>query len=345
MKLKPSIESHRRYSKRVLMIVAIIPIISLVMICNNFYAEVTNINETYYSNIAELKARKLDIIDYIIDEKIEQALVQNKYVETQIIKQLDSAYPPSGDRAQLKADLESRTDSSEALHIFDKAIQSDTNMLQNLDSKYYEESLFICDRKGIIDDTGYVNPAVTSRDWESEIQYKKNKDLARNAVNLLLSKSDDIIFWDADDNIPKYVVDTKENVLVPDRNSLRQMVDQSGAMVLRNYNLLIPTYITPNGDIFGVPDTDEHGLPSNNNKLIIVREINMYNIVKPYITDISNYDYLINQYKSNVKAVIHAKISFCLFISTIFIVAFALILAVINGYAVKSTNRGDNNDP
>ena len=58
--------------------------------------------------------------------------------------------------------------------------------------------------------------------------------------------------------------------------------------------MLVPTYITNNGDIFGQNDTDQ-GIRYDNYKLIVIQRINLYEQIK------HNYPNLItNNYMKNV---------------------------------------------
>jgi hypothetical protein len=68
-----------------------------------------------------------------------------------------------------------------------------------------------------------------------------------------------------------------------DTQQLEDIYDKSGIDGFKNMYILVPTYITSDGDILGIKDLDPTGVPQKNDKMIVIQKLSIY-------------DALINQY-------------------------------------------------
>lgn len=143
-----------------------------------------------------------------------------------------------------------------------------------------------------------------------------NNKLNREAIQTILSNNDmdELIFWENNDN--KIVEEMNIEALI-------DLYHEKGLSSMKNYELLIPTYITPDGDIFGIKDVDSLGHKIDNYKMIIVQRVNIYDILKSYSSELSEYQ---SQYKEMEIEIINnntnKKRSALLSISMILVVIF-----------------------
>lgn len=310
----------------------------MLIVCNDFWYDIQDIKSQQQAELQNLEERKETAIIMVLLTMREQILVQNEYIKNSIKTDLRAAYP---NEEQLKTDLINRNEP------FVSICANNINYDKKIIDKYstdvtISQSVFIADKYGIITDNGFVDKGITSRDWASEIDSKENKQLAANAVCAILNQNKDIIYWESDKNVSKY--EDSYIITNPDMDNIIKLIKSSNFYALKNYNMLVPSYITDTGDIFGVPDVNEHGLPNDNNKLIIVREINLYDIVSPYRDSFEKYDQIMSRYTIKTDDYIHSKIMTYLFIAIICIISFVLLFIAINRDSIAVVSRGDRND-
>lgn len=101
-----------------------------------------------------------------------------------------------------------------------------------------------------------------------------NKELSLHAIEKIDSQSDDLIMWQerdpCDDNLSKY----KYNITKED---IKDIFYNYGIDGFKSFEMLIPTYVTKYGDMFGsVLDKKDM------NKLTIVQKVNLYDYFTQY---------------------------------------------------------------
>ena len=74
-------------------------------------------------------------------------------------------------------------------------------------------------------------------------------------------------------------------------NTLEEVYVNEGIDGLRNYQFLVPVYITDTGDIFGQADTVQ-GIKVDNHKFIVIQTFNLYDQLISYKPDFGDDDYL-----------------------------------------------------
>lgn len=114
-----------------------------------------------------------------------------------------------------------------------------------------------------------------------------NNDLNKEAIQTILANEemDKIIFLENNNSKKIKEMDVK---------ALIELYHDKGLFSMKNYELLIPTYITPDGDIFGIKDVDSLGHKIDNCKMIIVQRVNIYDVLETYSSELSEYQ---SQYK------------------------------------------------
>lgn len=123
--------------------------------------------------------------------------------------------------------------------------------------------------------------------------------LNKEAIDTVLLNNDTkYIFWENKSNNEL----TSMNI-----DKLIDIYHEKGINYMRNYELLVPVYITKDGDIFGTKDTDGIGHKINNYKIIIVQRINIYDLLKEYSNELSYYNSSIERIDDRAKNNINDK--------------------------------------
>ena len=123
-------------------------------------------------------------------------------------------------------------------------------------------------------------------------EYYYNKELSLGASHKLNTQYKDLLVWQSYD--PGYEYKKYSNINL---KTLDEIFIRDGLDVLKSYELLIPTYITDYGNIFG--DSDIPGSNEKNNKIIIVQKLNIVDWINykhpgfftPDTTDDIDYNY------------------------------------------------------
>lgn len=339
--LKKKTEDRRNSNLRnLLWLLVLVPVLGLVLICDVFYYEIKDIQSQYQTEVDSIQERKVEAIYSIIQSRKEQGLMQNQYVIDSLKRRIRDTY---SDNELLRYDLVTR--SSPFVDLCSDSINKDMEIVKSYtDISSRAESVFICDKFGIITDNGYVEKSMVNRTWGDEINHKQNRILTDNAIYMLVNQNKDIIFWESDKNVSDYV-EPAFTINEPNNYTLKELIRNSNVYALKNYNILIPSYITDTGDIFGVPDVDEHGLPNDNNKIIVVREINMFDIIAPYVDSLHQYDILIDRYTLKIDDYISSKSMTYLALSLICVLCIIFLLYSIRKMdSSELLNRGGKND-
>lgn len=90
-----------------------------------------------------------------------------------------------------------------------------------------------------------------------------------------------------------YIGDNKNHQKIREATyeTLEKVYVDEGIDGIRNYQFLVPVYITDTGDIFGQNDT-MHGVKVDNHKFIIIQTFNLYDQLISYKPDFGDDDYL-----------------------------------------------------
>ena len=220
---------------------------------------------------SNLKSLQLESEDQVVDvsEKIEKDLLNLSQEE------LD----------KIQMDMKNDTLNSTLHTILNNNIKGvNLNGINN-----HMNGIVVMTSDGFIEDFNYYRAnqdyKTNVRKWEVAIESAYNKELEKDAIDKLLNRNSGIIALESY-NLTK----NEDHILINELNyeSLSEVFSKEGINGLKNYQIFVPYYITDFGDIFGEPDI-VHGVKTDNNKLIVVQEFNLYDqIYKNYESTIND---------------------------------------------------------
>lgn len=159
---------------------------------------------------------------------------------------------------------------------------------------------------------------------EDLISLQSNNDLNKQSILTILENNNDkYIFWQNKG---------KNEIKTMNIDDLIDIYYRDGLESMKNYELLVPIYITKDGDIFGTKDTDGLGHKITNYKIIIVQRINMYNAL-------SDYTYELSFYESQCEKIENHKINDISQKTRSLLVSASLILIVLFGSAYLQNRK------
>ena len=215
------------------------------------------------SNISILKDAKFDSIMEAIKQISEDA---HEYL-IPLSENFMEEIKESCDMEQLEKDLNRGVINEEFQNLLKS--YSYKKYFSNLEND--KNDIFIATHDKIIADFSHdTTYEKITRRWKDEIDSFANPISARNALNKLYIQDDSIIIWERfehDNENHRY----DKNITT---ESMRRIYHKEGLEGLKNYQILVPVYITVDGDIFGRPDI-KNGIRVENNKIIIIQEFNI----------------------------------------------------------------------
>ena len=200
-----------------------------------------------------------------------QAKTNSDIVAKQIVADIDREYP---DLSELSRDFDRGMYYSPK---FLNIISKDINGKHLYDLTGTRNDIFVLSRNGIILDNNIEYHNATHRNIHDEATKHYNQILAYNAINQLINNSNnDVIFYE-----PNKPINGKHIILEsPSMNNLKRVFEEEGIEGLAGYIILVPSYITEDGDIFGTPDISSDGFVNENYKIIVVQRFSIYDIIK-----------------------------------------------------------------
>lgn len=114
-----------------------------------------------------------------------------------------------------------------------------------------------------------------------------NKELFLSAIRKIRTHTDQLIA------IEPYNYINGDHEKIPELNyqNLERVYINEGVQGLRNYQFLVPVYITDSGDIFGQKDV-ENGVPQENHKFIVIQTFNIYDQIMYNSPEFGDDDYI-----------------------------------------------------
>lgn len=279
-------KAYYKTAVRLILVLLLFPALSIVAITYQSMDTMRDLSSSYSDKIKDINDSRWLLVSTVIQENREQAQMQSDQVKNDIIDKLSQAY--KGNMNQLKIDLDSDTDNL-AFFIMNNAISD--KYLNNITND--NNDMFIATSKKIIVDKS-INCSIGkfTRTLDDETPLHSNPVLAKSAIDLLVNKSvTNIIFW-------KFLPDTvfiehDDQLSIPTKEGLRGIYDKYGINGLRGYEILVPSYIKQDTDIFDIPDVNMHGIRNDNYKLIVVQGFSIADILdKSYTTELAYYNYL-----------------------------------------------------
>lgn len=168
--------------------------------------------------------------------------------------------------------------------------------------------------------------------WENFTQLHYNAPLAEEAIKAikdLNAQKNDFIFWEY---VPSSISDHKM-ITNMDIEKLLKVYHEEGLDALKSYELLVPVYITKNGDVFGTNDINSLGEKIDNYKIIVIQRINVYDALSYYKSDLTLFHSEINKITSELVTINTGRIS-----SLVQSVMFILFVIIGSAYVQNKIN-------
>ena len=144
--------------------------------------------------------------------------------------------------------------------------------------------------------------------WENFTKMHYNAPLAEEAIRAIKDmniQKNDFIFWE-------YVPSSLSNHSMITNMELEELLSiyyKEGLDSLKSYELLVPVYITKNGDVFGTNDINSLGEKIDNYKIIVIQRINVYDALSYYKSDLTLFHSEINKIRGELVAINTRRIS------------------------------------
>lgn len=220
-------------------------------------------------------------------------------------------------------------------NVFDKSLN---DLYMNVDNK--DNRAFVMTTNNIIwnrtDNTNNTKDKDILK-WTNFNSFIYNEILASKAVNTIKSikyNTNNLIYWQCNNSENNTITNMS-------MNELYTMYKKHGLEELKNYELLVPSYITNTGDIFGKADVSSNGISHDNYKLIIIQRINIYDAIIPYEGNLNNFTNQINSINNELYRVSLSKVKIIFECVLIIVVVFCLS-AIIQNKLLKTTDSINN---
>jgi hypothetical protein len=139
--------------------------------------------------------------------------------------------------------------------------------------------IFVMYRNGIVVDMNVNKFNRVQRGITEESNSQFNPELAFNSLEAIISRDTHYNLFFYEPQSPEHVTD--HNLITnPSLEHLKEVYQKEGIEGLQSYNILVPVYITDDGDLFGTPDIGPDGSVNLNHKMIVVQRFSIYDIVK-----------------------------------------------------------------
>ena len=186
------------------------------------------------------------------------------------------------DKEQLQNDILYPDSNTVLSKVLDNSLKLSYVNIDDVKNKPFVASAF-----NILWCDGSIINESSSNSWFDLKSFTYNRDLATTAMNSIRSVGyNNYIYWQcgySDDPISAMTIDSLYDLYI----------EKDNIEVFKNYEMLVPIYITKTGDIFGVRDYDNLGQPIHNYKIIIVQRVNIYDAL-------SNHTGMLKDYRNNI---------------------------------------------
>lgn len=255
-----------------------------------------------------------------IERFIYSILIENKSKQTELLSiyakniQNDILDEYSNNK-EFQNDVENPKDDSKLSHILYNNLGK---VFANEDSNLNKP--FVASVSNIIWNSTYLYEIKdsTKTNWKDIIKNSYNTKLAEQAIDCIISidnRKDNLIFWQTNDTNDN----SENNIVNMTMEDLADFYYNNGLNSMKNYELLVPVYITDTGDVFGTADYNNLGEPNTNCKIIIIQRVNIYDILKAHKTGLLYYQ----EKQSNIEQQIESNCR-----KHLFLLAESVIIAV-----------------
>lgn len=258
--------------KKIVSTLSVLIMILLIMSGVNEFSNFLNNQANFNKNIDTINEESKKYIYTLIYDAQDKnkILLENKALNLQNI--ILNEY---SDNSLLENDIKNPTDNSKLSKIFDKEL--------------HNKNIIVGSMNKILWNRTYGEYSTDLKDdytLEDVIYKTYNKELSREAIDTILklnSQKNDFIIWKSG----KSNIEISNNNIDELLNELQKY--NYDINELKGYDILIPVYITEDGDILGVKDVDMIGRYNDNCKMVLVQKLNLYDILSPNKYNIENY--------------------------------------------------------
>lgn len=324
-----------KYAIRALMLISLIPIFAIANTIFQSYETIEWTRSNYISQAEFVKQHEWNFVKVIINENTNKAKIQaestKKIIESELLKEYSS------NMDQLKVDLRSARSNSKYKPDMAHTIIYDAIVGKFINVQNDDNRMMIINESRVIFDPSLVASQKGSREWDTEFNYSKNKELASHAIQKIINKqTSELVLTESS----YYQMNEKYVWLDPTIDDLKNEFYEYGLPILKKYDGLVPAYITEDGDIFGIPDVDHNGLKNQNDKIIVVQRFNLYDAIQQHKEIFSAYELISKQNNERLdrevsdivyRLVLNIASMTLVFVTILFIVATCLKWSDVNG--------------
>lgn len=259
------------------LVVGVCVTMTLLIVFTIVISSINRFQESAINSLRESKKAEFTSIINILENDANEVVSKTaNYIEKNIINNEDT------DLSNLKDEMGSGNYHNLSLLVEPYIINKYLNGV-----KTDGNTMFVATYKGMVCDFSYTNAGnmgshttCSYRRWKDFVSDSYNKILTKNAIEQLKNKSTDLIVW----QYPNPHIEDMEMLDNVNIDDLYNIYLEYGLAGLKSYELLVPAYITEDGDIFGQKDMVQ-GLRYNNCKIIVVQRINLYDQINELFRD------------------------------------------------------------
>ena len=233
-----------------------------------FYTGMINDYKLHHEQLVkDYNDRKFDDLWIYLTEQMTYDAENNiKPATDQIQEEIESM-----DLVKLKAELDQNIYSDEFTNIFKRNLQDIT--MHGIDNGK-NNTMVISNDFVILNYSYYLYPsnADDPHSFTDLLTSGYNVELSENAINKIYQQDDSMICIEMESS------DNPDHIKVHEitKESLYEVYSTEGIEGLKNYQFLVPIYITEKGDVFGQDDIVHGERINSNHKFIVIQEFNLY---------------------------------------------------------------------
>lgn len=257
--------------KKIVSTLSVLIMIILIMSGVNGFSNFLNNQANFNKNIDTINEESKKYIYTLIYD----AQDKNKILlENQALNLQNIILNEYSDNTLLENDIKNPTDNSKLSKIFDKELCNKNIIVGSMDKILWNRT--------------YGEYSMDLKDdytLEDVIYKTYNEELSKEAIDTILklnSQKNDFIIWQSG----KSNIEISNNNIDELLNELQKY--NYDINELKGYDILIPVYITEDGDILGVKDVDRIGRYNDNCKMVLVQKLNLYDILSHNKYNIEN---------------------------------------------------------
>ena len=279
---------------RLLLVIALIPIIAIGTTIYQAYNDLQESKASLKKAITEIHQTEWISIRAIVDENIAKAQLQADTTKRDLHHKLLINYGNNLD--QLRHDL--RVNEPNKAH----EVLQEVTSYKFLNKKNDDNRIILADDHRIIADSRLSASLKPNRTWEEETNSRINPVLYKDSVEKILHQQVPYAIIESSLYTQSHVGDAMET---SDFNVIKSEYLKYGVGALKSYNIIVPSYLTDHGDIFGVPDITPDGTRNVNHKITIIQEFNLFDSILPYNSLFEQY----NSAKNSCKDIHDRRVS------------------------------------